>query len=85
MSAENKEVGLKFFNYGEAFPGDTHMTIVLEIDGAYAGTYRGVFDGNVVRCSIDKRAHDLAPRRADVSPEYMVRRRGQPIPPEHRG
>jgi hypothetical protein len=39
----------------------------------------------MVRCKIDTRKMDIAPRRLDVAPEYMINRRGKPIPLEHRG
>jgi hypothetical protein len=80
-----KEIGLRFFNYGEEMPGSEYMTVILEIDGEYAARYRGRYDGNFVRCVIDKRKDYRAPRRADVSPEYMINRRGQPLAPEHVG
>ena len=80
-----REVGLQFFNYGTPTPDDEHMLVVLEIDGEYAGTYWGRFDGNMVRCRISKRARADAPARADVSPEYMINRRGQRLPPKHWG
>lgn len=81
----DKEVGLKFFNYGERMPGDWHMLVILEIDGEYAGKYWGRFDGNVVRCRRFRCVRSDAPAWADVSPEYMINRRGQQLPPEHRG
>lgn len=80
-----KEVGLKFFNYGEAAANGEYMLIVLEIDGEIAGKYWGRFDGNVVRCRCFKRMRNDAPQKADVSPEYMVNRRGQRLPKEHWG
>lgn len=80
-----KDIGLKCYNYGEPYPDAEHMTVILEIDGQYAGKYYGRFDGNMVRCKIDKRKMDIAPRRLDVAPEYMINRRGKPIPLEHRG
>lgn len=80
-----KDMGLKCYNYGEPYPDAGHMTVILEIDGQYAGKYYGRFDGNMVRCKIDTRKMDIAPRLLDVAPEYMINRRGKPIPLEHRG
>jgi hypothetical protein len=83
--AVEKEKGLKCYNYGEPYPDANHMTVVLEIDGELAGRYYGRYDGNMVRCLITRRFMDIAPRRMDVAPEYMVNRRGQMLPKEHQG
>lgn len=85
MSIEKKNTGLTCYNYGEPYEGAEHMSVILEINGELAGRYYGRYDGNLVRCLIARRFMDIAPRRLDVSPEYMINRRGQALPPEHRG
>lgn len=79
------KTGIRFINYGYADPGSDVMTVVCEIDGEFAGKYRGSFDGNVVRIRPIKRVRGDAPTYACVSPEYMINRLGQPLPPEHFG
>ena len=80
-----KEKGLKCYNYGEPYPEAGYMTVILEIDGQYAGKYYGRYDGNLVRCKLSRRKMDIAPMILDVAPEYLINRRGQLIPAEHRG
>lgn len=74
---------IKFFNYGRVFPGEDAMLVIAEIDGVYAGRYRGIYDGNVIRCKLIKRAVANAPSSACLAPEVLIGRIRQPIPVEH--